>query len=193
MKSTAVAPTGKRQTRVTQSIMLIVIIIAICLITSLVNPRFLRVQNLINIFQQISILGIVASGIGMLLVAGQIDISVGSQISLMGVILSMVIQKMMGLPDGGVPAWQAASAIPLAVAVTFAVGFLLGLINGITVIKSRAASFIITLGFMTVYHGAALLTSGADYRHRLHCSGTVQCSRGYYPDLTGRLRFGYDR
>jgi ribose/xylose/arabinose/galactoside ABC-type transport system permease subunit len=137
---------------------------SICVVTAVVNPRFLRVQNLINIFQQISILGIVACGIGMLLVAGQIDISVGTQVSLMGVILSMVIQRMLGLPDGNVPAWQAALGIPLAVAVTFVVGFLLGLLNGIVVIKSRASSFIITLGFQVVYSGVALLTSrGASY------------------------------
>ncbi len=161
---TAVAQVGKRQTKATQSLVLIVIIVAICVVTAVVNPRFLRVQNLINIFQQISILGIVACGIGMLLVAGQIDISVGTQVSLMGVILSMVIQRMLGLPDGNVPAWQAAMGIPIAVAVTFVVGFLLGLLNGIIVIKSRASSFIITLGFQVVYSGVALLTSrGASY------------------------------
>jgi ribose/xylose/arabinose/galactoside ABC-type transport system permease subunit len=36
----------------------------------------------------------------------------------------------------------------------------MGLINGIVVVKSKAASFIVTLGFMAVYHGAALLVSG---------------------------------
>jgi ribose/xylose/arabinose/galactoside ABC-type transport system permease subunit len=139
---------------------LIALIVVICIVTAIVNPRFLRIQNLINIFQQISILGIVACGIGMLLVAGQIDISVGTQISLMGVILSMIIQKMMGLPDGTAPAWQASLAIPTAFVVTFLIGIIIGIINGLTVIYSRAASFIITLGFSTAYHGAALLVSG---------------------------------
>jgi ribose/xylose/arabinose/galactoside ABC-type transport system permease subunit len=78
----------------------------------------------------------------------------------MGVILSLIIQKMMGLPDGGVPAWQASLAIPMAFLATFALGIVLGVINGLTVIYSRAASFIITLGFSTAYHGAALLASG---------------------------------
>ena len=40
----------------------------------------------------------------------------------MGVILAMIIQKMLGLPDGNVPAWQAALAIPMAIVVTFVVG-----------------------------------------------------------------------
>ena len=151
---------GKRRATLSQPLILVLLIVAICVVTAIVNPRFLRIQNIINIFLQVSILGIVASGIGMLLVAGQIDISVGTQISLMGVILSMVIQKMLALPDGVVPVWRQITAFPLAILATFAVGAVLGLINGITVIKSRAASFIITLGFMSVYHGAALLVSG---------------------------------
>ncbi len=160
MEMTTAAAESRRRGGVSQSLILVLLILAICAVTAIVNPRFLRIQNLINIFQQVSILGVVASGIGMLLVAGQIDISVGTQISLMGVILSMIIQKMLALPDGTPAALQAALAFPVAIAVTFAVGFLLGLVNGIVVIKSRAASFIITLGFMTVYHGAALLVSG---------------------------------
>jgi ribose/xylose/arabinose/galactoside ABC-type transport system permease subunit len=160
----AVAQVGKKQFRITQSMILAVIIVALCVVTAIVNPRFLRPQNLVNIFQQISILGIVACGVGMLLVAGQIDISVGTQVSLMGVTLAMIIQRMMGLPDGNVPALQAQLAIPVTIVVTFALGALLGTINGLVVIKSRAASFIVTLGFQLVYSGAALLVSkGASY------------------------------
>ncbi|MEN6476465.1 MAG: ABC transporter permease [Rectinema sp.] len=144
----------------TQSLVLIVIIAVICVVTAIVNPRFLRIQNIINIFQQISILGIVASGVGMLLVAGQIDISVGTQVSFMGVLFAMIIQKMMGLPEKAVPEWQLAAAVPLAIFSTFLVGALMGLLNGIVVIKSKASSFIITLGFQVVYSGAALLLSG---------------------------------
>jgi ribose transport system permease protein len=151
---------GKKQTKITQTLVLIFIIVAICAVTTAVNPRFLRIKNIINIFQQISILGIVASGVGMLLIAGHIDISVGSQISFMGVIIAMYIERFIGKPIGDVAAWQAMGAIPMAVVTTIAMGFVMGLINGLVVIKSKASSFIITLGFLTVYHGAALLASG---------------------------------
>jgi ribose transport system permease protein len=151
---------GKRRRRISQSFVLVLLIIVLSAVATTVNPKFIRVTNIINIFQQIAVLGIVASGVGMLLVSGHIDISVGSQVSLMGVILAMVIQKVMGLPEGNVEAWRVSLAIPMAVVITFIVGFILGLINGITVIKSRATSFIISLGFMLVYKGAALLTSG---------------------------------
>ena len=148
----------KRRTGIAQPLVLIGIIIVLCAVTAGVNPRFLRAQNIINIFQQISILGIVACGIGMLLVAGQIDISVGSQISLMGIIAALLGQTLLGGEAGvKVPAWQAAMAVPLTVAATLLLGALLGLLNGIVVVGSKVASFVITLGFMTVYRGAALV------------------------------------
>jgi ribose transport system permease protein len=152
METTTTAIEGKRRKGISQSLVLVILIAALAAVATIVNPRFLRITNIINIFQQIAVLGIVASGVGMLLVSGHIDISVGSQVSLMGVILAMVIQRVLGLPEGDVEPWRQALAFPLAILVTFAVGFVLGLINGITVVKSRAASFIITLGFLSVYH-----------------------------------------
>ena len=143
-----------------QSIILVLLIIVISMFATLINPRFIRVTNLINIFQQISVLGIIASGIGMLLVSGEFDISVGSQVSLIGMILAMIIQKVGGLPEGSNPKGFNPSSIPLAIVVSCLVGIGLGFINGITVIKSRAASFIITLGFSSIYKGLALLLSG---------------------------------
>lgn len=143
-----------------QSIILVLLIIVISLFATLINPRFIRVTNLINIFQQISVLGIIASGIGMLLISGEFDISVGSQVSLIGMILAMIIQKVGGLPEGSNPNGFNSSSIPLAIVVSCLVGIVLGFINGTTVIKSRAASFIITLGFSSIYKGLALLLSG---------------------------------
>jgi len=149
-----------RKRSISQSMILIMLIILLGIIATVVNPNFIRFTNLINILQQIAVLGIVASGVGMLLISGQIDISVGSQVSLMGVILAMTIQKMLGLPEGNVAHWREVFTFPIAVFVTFSVGFVLGLINGITVIKSKAHSFIVTLGFMLAYKGVALLTTG---------------------------------
>ena len=128
----------KRRASDGQSLVLLLIAVAICVVAAIVNPRFLRMQNIINIFQQVSILGIVACGIGMLLVAGQIDISAGSQISLMGIILALVIQKMLGNPGTTVPPLQAALAYPVAVGVVILLGLLMGLINGVVVMASRA-------------------------------------------------------
>ena len=160
MQNTTLAVQEKRKKVLSQNLVLLILIVALATIATIVNPRFLRITNIINIFQQIAVLGIVASGVGMLLISGHIDISVGSQVSLMGVIVAMVIQKVLGLPEGEVAQFRMIIAYPLAFVVTFAVGFGIGLINGLVVIWSKTASFIITLGFMTAYHGVALLVSG---------------------------------
>ena len=84
--------------------------------------------------------------------------------SLMAVTMALIIEKFIGNPGPNVQAWQTAMAVPLAVVAVFASGFIMGLINGIVVVKSKAASFIVTLGFMAVYHGGALLVgSGTGY------------------------------
>jgi ribose/xylose/arabinose/galactoside ABC-type transport system permease subunit len=150
---------GKRR-KLNQSLVLALMIVGLCIIATAVNPRFIRITNLINILQQISVLGIIASGVGMLLIAGEIDISVGSMVSLMGIVLAMILEKSGAIPPDAPNAWMTNWAVPLTIVVTFILGALCGFINGITVIKSRAASFIITLGFGSVYKGIALLVSG---------------------------------
>ena len=146
--------------KITQSVVLVSVIVALAIVATIVNPRFLRVNNLLNILQQVAVLGIIASGVGMLLVSGQVDISVGAQVSLMGVIMAMIIQEMLGLPEGNVAPWREVWAIPIAVVVTLLLGLLMGFINGLTVVKSKAHSLILTIGFMTVYEGVAILISG---------------------------------
>jgi ribose transport system permease protein len=151
---------AKNRKGINQSFLLITLIAVICIIATVVNPRFMRISNIINIFQQVSVLGIIACGVGMLLISGDIDISVGAQVSLIGIIIALIIEKMGGIAPGEPNAWMASYAIPLAVVAAFAVGALLGLINGLIVIKSGVTSFIITLGLGTIYKGIALLISG---------------------------------
>jgi ribose transport system permease protein len=160
MKNGLIAIVGNKK-NLNQSVMLIILIFVLCVIATIVNPRFVSLRNIINVFQQISVLGIIACGIGMLLIAGEIDISVGYQVSLMGIILAMIIDKVGGLDPAGNMGWLVPYAMPLAITAPFVVGALLGFINGLVVVKSRVTSFIITLGFLSVYHGLALWISGA--------------------------------
>jgi len=159
MKINAFTREGLRR-RISQSTMLVILIVVVAIVATIVNPKFLRITNIINIFQQISVLGIVSCGVGMLLVSGHIDISVGAQVSLLGIIVAGIIQHVGGISADAPNGWLQLLAIPTAFVVSFIVGFLMGLINGITVIKSRVTSFIITLGFASVYKGIALLVSG---------------------------------
>ena len=126
-----------------QSGFLIILIIVLSLTAGLLNPNFLQLKNFRNIIQQNVSLGIVSVGVGLVLITGNIEISVGSMISFMGIILSMLVVQ--------------TENILLAVTVTILIGFALGIINGTIVAKSKVASFIISLGMLLVYRGAALV------------------------------------
>ncbi|MFW6139614.1 MAG: ABC transporter permease [Spirochaetota bacterium] len=128
-----------------QTSYLLIFIIVLGVVVALINPNFRNIRNIINILQQISVLGIVSAGIGMLLISGNIDISVGSQISTIGVVLAMIIEVL--------------GNIPLAVVVALFLGLTMGVVNGLTVVKSRVHSFIISLGFMIAYQGLAMVIS----------------------------------
>jgi ribose/xylose/arabinose/galactoside ABC-type transport system permease subunit len=114
-------------------------------VVTIINPNFRNPRNIVNILQQISVLGIVSAGMAMLLISGNIDISVGSQISTIGVVMAMIVQKL--------------GNIPLAVVAPILLGATIGVVNGIVVVKSKVHSFIISLGFMVVYQGLALFLS----------------------------------
>jgi ribose/xylose/arabinose/galactoside ABC-type transport system permease subunit len=150
---------NRKRVQLNQSILLVVVIVLLSVVATIVNPRFLRISNLVNILQQISVLGIIACGVGMALISGQIDISVGPQVSLMGIIMAMVIQKGGAISPDAANAWLIQGSIPLAVVTTFALGALLGAFTGFVVINSKANSFIVTFALGSVYKGIALLIS----------------------------------
>lgn len=129
-----------------QNLAVLATLIAVCVITTILNPVFINPVNLINVMRQIAILGIVSSGMTMLMISGGIDLSVGSAISLAGVITGTVLRN--GYGQG------------TAVLVGILVGALIGLVNGLIVAKTRVQPFISTLGMMSVLQGAAHLVTG---------------------------------
>jgi ribose transport system permease protein len=129
-----------------QNMAVLITLIAVCVITAILNPTFIRPSNLINVFRQVAILGIVSSGMAMLMISGGIDLSVGSAISLAGVIAGRVLAGGYGQVT--------------AVLVGILVGALIGLVNGAVVSKTRVQPFIWTLGMMSVLQGCALLVTG---------------------------------
>ena len=62
MKTGLLAIVGNKK-NLNQSVMLIILIFVLCVIATMVNPRFVSLRNIINVFQQISVLGIIACGI----------------------------------------------------------------------------------------------------------------------------------
>jgi ribose transport system permease protein len=130
-----------------QWFLLLVVMLLIAAFTGAINPRFFRTNNIVNIFEQISTLGVVASGATILIVSGNFDISVGANIGLSSCVMAMLIKA--GLPYG--------VAIPAGLMVAVLCGFFVGLNS----ILFRAPSFIISLAAIGVFRGIALALTQA--------------------------------
>ncbi len=121
--------------------------------------KFLRAENLTQLAKDASFIAIMAVGATFVIVAGQIDLSVGAIYALASVIGAMVFQAFG--PEGAraaAPAWMGVGLGMLACVGT-ATGC--GALNGGMVVALRVHPFIITLGTMAIYRGVAyVLTKG---------------------------------
>jgi len=109
---------------------------------------FLTARNISNLMRQMAITGIVACGMALVIIAGEIDLSVGSLLGLLGGIAAVL---------------DVTHHMPLAVnlAAVLAVGLLVGLFNGYLTAYLGIPSFIVGLGGMLAYRGIVLgITKG---------------------------------
>lgn len=114
---------------------------------SLAAPGFLTFKNVINILRQVSMFGIVVVGVSMVMIGGGMDLSVGAQMAVDGMLLGVMLTQM------NLPIW-------LAVVITVAVGCCLGAFNGMVAVKLHIAPIIVTLGSMLMLQGIAYLITG---------------------------------
>ena len=122
------------------------VLLILCVITASRSDVFLTVDNLRNVFLQVSVLSIAAAGTTMLMVAGGIDLSIGAAMSLVGVSAATFMQSGMGV----LPA--------LGLAVLIGMG--IGAVNGTLAAYSTNHPFIITLGMAIVLQGLAIAVTG---------------------------------
>jgi ribose transport system permease protein len=110
---------------------------------------FFTVGNFELILRQTAVVGIAALGMTMIIIAGGIDLSVGSAIAVVCVSVALFLPH---VGEGGVT-----RGLPPALAALagVAVGMLIGLVNGALITKLKLAPFIITLGMMSVLRGTA--------------------------------------
>ena len=111
--------------------------IGLLTIATVINPLYFSYGNLSTLLLQASIKGIIALGMAMLIIAGMIDLSVGSIVALVSG-LGVVVLNATGSP------W-----ITLAFCIVF--GSLLGTVNGLLVTLGKIAPFIVTLATMSAY------------------------------------------
>jgi ribose transport system permease protein len=115
-------------------------------VVAVLNPRFLAPANLQNMARLIGAYGIFSIGLGIVIITGGIDLSVGSVFALLGVLLSMMLTE-----------WGWPSA--LAVLATIGIGTALGGLHGLLITKVRVQPFIVTLCGLLFYRGLARFIS----------------------------------
>jgi ribose transport system permease protein len=118
------------------------LLFALCAVTAILNPKFLSPVNLTNMANIIGLFGIFSIGLGLVIITGGIDLSVGSMFALAGVLLAMALR------DWDWP-W------PVAALMVVLVPMVLGWIHGALVTRMRMQPFIVTLCGLLLYRGIA--------------------------------------
>jgi len=118
------------------------LLVVLCVVLAILNPSFLSAANLQNLARLIGIYGIFSIGLGLVIITGGIDLSVGSVFALLGVLLSIFLVE-----------WHlpAAAAVLAVVSITT----FLGLIHGLLITRVKIQPFIVTLCGLLFYRGLA--------------------------------------
>src|SRR5690242_3644214 len=119
-----------------------VLLVVLCALVTALNPRFLSPANLQNTARLVGAFGIFSLGLGLVIITGGIDLSVGSAFALLGVLLSIMLTEWR-LP------W------PVAVFAVIALGAILGAAHGLLITRLGLQPFIVTLCGLLLYRGLA--------------------------------------
>ena len=136
-----------------------IVLLGLCVVLAFKAEGFLTADNLLNILRNSSMQGIIAFGMTMVIIAGEIDLSVGSMVAFSGCLTAVIIQKAVG--GEGHSAEHAYFAVIGAMFASLAAGFLIGCVSGLMRVRFSVPTFITTLAWMTVLSGVGyLITNG---------------------------------
>ncbi len=120
--------------------------------------KFLNAANLTQLAKDTSFIGIMAVGATLVIIAGQIDLSVGAIYALASVVGAMVFRSFG--PGGALAASPPHEALLLGITTCLLIGLLCGVLNGAMVTALKVHPFIITLGTMAIFRGEAFVMTG---------------------------------
>lgn len=135
-------------------------LLLLILVFALLEPRFLHPLNVLNVLRQVSIAGLIAIGMTFVILTAGIDLSVGSLLAFAGLVGAFVAKG--GLDDRFAIGASATAGNPalLAMLAAIAIGIIGGALQGLAITRLRVPPFVVTLGGLTAFRGAALLFSG---------------------------------
>jgi D-xylose transport system permease protein len=119
---------------------LVIALVVICAFFAIVSPQFLSARNLSLLTTELSITATLAMGMLLIILPGNIDLSAGSGVGLLGGIASVLVFE---------HKWPA----PVAMGIAFAIGILLWFCMGNLVVRQKMPAFIITLGGLLIFKG----------------------------------------
>ncbi len=144
---------------------LLVLIVA----AAIIEPRFISFQNIRNVLNQVSVIGILACGMTFVIITGYVDLSVGSIISITGIVVIKMVQRFGDLPG---------MLIALLLGAFF--GFLIGLVMS-TINGRLGESFMITYGAQTALAGFAMIVSGGVFLMNSTVGTFSRIGKGAHP------------
>ena len=157
---------GVKALMMDQRMILLMVILALVIMTGVINSNFFSVNNVISIFQQIAVGGILTMAMGILLLSGGLDLAIGNIMALAGCTISMLLtggSLSSGAIDDTLSTGDGLTSIPVAILIGMAVSTGAGALNGLIISKTKCVPLIITLGMSSAYYGVSLLMTGGKY------------------------------
>lgn len=131
-----------------QKLVIVGVLIIIMVVLSILTPKFLTYLNFNNVVMQVSLVMLAGSAVSLLMISGNIDLSIGSVLAFTGVMYAYMSKHW--FPTG------------LSIFFTILLGGVFGLVNGLVVSKLKITSVIATLGAMYIARGLAFIIARAD-------------------------------
>jgi len=136
-------------------------LIVLMAVFAAVEPRFLNPINLFNVMRQVSIIGLLAVGMTFVILTAGIDLSIGSLLAFAGLVAAAVAKGGLGSRFSVGAATEAVGyGWGLAALAAIAIGLAGGLLQGFAITRLKVPPFVVTLGGMSAFRGAALLFAG---------------------------------
>src|ERR1700689_2719490 len=134
----------------------LIFLLVLMALFAIIEPRFLSSINLFNVMRQISMTVFLAIGMTFVILTAGIDLSIGSLVAFAGLVAAAVakggLQDRFTVGEGGIGyGWG------LAALAAIAVGLIGGYVQGLAITRLKVPPFVVTLGGMSAFRGAALL------------------------------------
>jgi len=154
------------------SLRVILAIAVIWVVFQLENDRFLSATNLTNLFLQITAVGLISVGVVLVLLLGEIDLSIGAVSGLCAAVMAVLNVK---------HGWGVVPSIGMGVLSGLAIGFA----QGFLFTQFRIPSFVVTLAGLLTWQGALLLVLGKTGTVNLTNTGITDLANTFYGDAVG--------